>query len=68
MTNRAAHRVAAKVHGAAVRAVPGVNRPVSHNPPKVQISTICFANGASAFLAAAAMAAEAADGVRFNGR
>jgi hypothetical protein len=68
MTNRAAHRVAAKVRGVAVRAVRGANRRANHNRRKAPISMISSANGANASLAAAAAAARApAGGARFNG-
>jgi len=69
MTNQAARRVAVAVaardHGAAVRASHGVSNAqgVSLHHPRVRISMKLSASGASAFLAAAqavALAAQAA--------
>lgn len=70
MTNQAARRVAvavaARVHGAAVRANHGVSNSVlgvSLRRQQAQISMKCSANGVTACLAAAQVAALAAQAV-----
>jgi hypothetical protein len=68
MTSQAARKGAAKVLGAAVRAGRGASHLGNRNHRKVQISTSCCVNGASAFSAVAVAAAEPARADHFNGR